>query len=404
MSENKRYYWLKLNEDFFEDDTIQWLEEQESGKDYVIFYLKLCLKSLKDDGNLIRYVGQKLLPYNVSALARLTGTHPDTVAVAMKAFQEMGLIEIKDTGEIYLSQIDEMIGRETDSAKRMRKKRLRDKLEKGQLKSDGRKGTTLQENVTMLQEKETSQSYGENVTELQGNRHNVTEKRNSIQKCDTEYRDKSIENRVKSKEHHHHQQEHPNAKSEQAFDSEPMDDEVDDMPSPHDFYQKNIGVLNPYVSDSILHWIKDLNEELVIEALKRSVSASNPWRYAETILNNWLRANVSTLDDVESNDIAHSRNSHRGQNNKADDVDKNAATFGVPLDDFSKLNNQEKYFAELIYKANKQLIKPIVSESKVKDMQKVYNATREEYAKNYTVLDNETFEKYSEFEKANRYK
>lgn len=402
MSSEKRYYWLKLNEDFFEDDTIQWLEEQENGKDYVIFYLKLCLRSLKDEGSLIRYVGQKLLPYNVSALARLTGTHPDTVAVAMKAFQEMGLIEIKDTGEIYLSQIDEMIGKETDAAKRMREKRLRDKLENGQLQSDEQKGTKLQENVTMLQGGKSSQSYGGNVTELQGNRNNVTENGNSVQKCYTEYRDKSIENRVKSKEHHH-QQEHPDAKSEQAFDSEPMDD-ADDIPSPHDFYQKNIGVLNPYVSDAIVHWIKDLNEELVIEALKRSVSASNPWRYAETILNNWLRANVSTLDDVEANDIAHNRKGHRGQNKKAEDVDDKADTFGMSLDDFSNLNNQEKYFAELIYKADKQLIKPIVSESKVKDMQKVYNATREEYAKNYTVLDNETFEKYSEFEKANRYK
>ena len=113
---------------------------------------------------------------------------------------------------------------------------------------------------------------------------------------------------------------------------------------------------------------------------------------------------MSTLDDVEANDIAHNRKGRRGQNKKAEDVDDKADTFGMSLDDFSKLNNQEKYFAELIYKANKQLIKPIVSESKVKDMQKVYNATREEYAKNYTVLDNETFEKYSEFEKANRYK
>ena len=28
MAENKRYYWLKLKEDFFSDDAIEWLEEQ----------------------------------------------------------------------------------------------------------------------------------------------------------------------------------------------------------------------------------------------------------------------------------------------------------------------------------------------------------------------------------------
>src|SRR5699024_10985421 len=110
---NKKYYWLKLKDDFFEDDTIAWLEEQENGKDYVIFYLKLCLKSLQDDGKLIRYVGESLIPYDVKALSKLTNTAADTVAVAMKTFLQFGLIERLDTGEIYMKQINEMIGSET---------------------------------------------------------------------------------------------------------------------------------------------------------------------------------------------------------------------------------------------------------------------------------------------------
>src|SRR5699024_1780724 len=126
MSKNKRYYWLKLKEDFFEDDTISWLEEQENGKDYVIFYLKLCLKSLKDEGQLIRYVGERLIPYDVKALAKITDTAPDTVAVAMKAFLDIGLIEHLETGEIYMTQSNEIIVSETETARRMRKKRLLD--------------------------------------------------------------------------------------------------------------------------------------------------------------------------------------------------------------------------------------------------------------------------------------
>lgn len=125
----KRYYWLKLNESFFEDDTITWLEEQENGKDYVIFYLKLALKSLQNDGHLIRYVGEKLIPYDVKALSRLTNTPLDTVAVAMKTFSEIGLVTILETGEIYLTQIDEMVGSETDSAKRVRKHRIKNQVE-----------------------------------------------------------------------------------------------------------------------------------------------------------------------------------------------------------------------------------------------------------------------------------
>lgn len=128
MSVSKRYYWLKLKNDFFEDDTIKWLEEQENGKDYVIFYLKLALKSLTDNGSLIRYVGEKLIPYDVKALAKLTDTPVDTVAVAMKTFEEIGLISVSEIGEIYLNQINEMIGSETGSAKRVRKHRLKKAL------------------------------------------------------------------------------------------------------------------------------------------------------------------------------------------------------------------------------------------------------------------------------------
>ena len=136
MSE-KRYYWLKLNEDFFDDDTVTYLEEQENGHEYVIFYLKLCLKSLKDEGSLIRYVGNTLMPYDSKALAKLTNTSIDTVNVCMKAFHDIGLIEVKETGEIYMSQINEMIGSETDNAKRVRKHRLMKNKQKA-LQSNGK--------------------------------------------------------------------------------------------------------------------------------------------------------------------------------------------------------------------------------------------------------------------------
>ncbi len=128
MSDNKRYFWLKLDESFFDDDTIAWIEEQENGKDYVIFYLKLALKSLKDDGYLIRYVGQKLIPYDVKALSKLTNTPVDTVTIAMRLFIEIGLVSQLDTGEIYLNQLNEMIGSETAVAKRVRKSRAKKEL------------------------------------------------------------------------------------------------------------------------------------------------------------------------------------------------------------------------------------------------------------------------------------
>lgn len=124
---NKKYYWLKLKEDFFEEDAIAWIEEQENGKDYCLFYLKLCLKSLKTNGLLIRNVGSMLVPYDAKTLAKVTNTELDTVKVAMDIFTKIGLVQILENGEIFISQLQNMVGSETSKAQLMRNKRARDK-------------------------------------------------------------------------------------------------------------------------------------------------------------------------------------------------------------------------------------------------------------------------------------
>ena len=128
MSETKRFYWLKLQEDFFEEDTIDFIESQENGEKYCLFYLKLCLKALKSEGKLIRYVGNMLIPYDEKGLAKLTRTDVDTVRSALMLFDKIGLISRLDTGEIFISQLNEMVGTETDKAKLMRQKRAKEKL------------------------------------------------------------------------------------------------------------------------------------------------------------------------------------------------------------------------------------------------------------------------------------
>jgi len=121
--QKKRYYWLKLKENFFEEDTIEWLEEQPNGKEYCLIYLKLCLKSLKTDGVLVRNVGSMLIPYDAETLARVTNSTVDTVKVAMDLFKKIGLIQLLDTGEIYINQLNELVGSETEAAKQKRLQR-----------------------------------------------------------------------------------------------------------------------------------------------------------------------------------------------------------------------------------------------------------------------------------------
>lgn len=124
---NKKYYWLKLKENFFEEDTIAWIEEQPNGKEYSLFYLKLCLKSLKTNGLLIRNVGQMIVPYDAKTLSKITNTDVDTVMVALELFKQIGLIQMLENGEIYLTQLENMVGSETSKAQLMRNKRAKDK-------------------------------------------------------------------------------------------------------------------------------------------------------------------------------------------------------------------------------------------------------------------------------------
>ncbi|MCE5221299.1 MAG: phage replisome organizer N-terminal domain-containing protein [Clostridium sp.] len=123
MAEPKKYYWLKLKEDFFNDDTIQWIEDQENRKEYCLFYLKLCLKSLRTDGILIRNVGNMLIPYDIKKLSEITNTEKDTVRVAMELFKGIGLVQVLESGGLYLSQLENMVGAETKWAEKKRKQR-----------------------------------------------------------------------------------------------------------------------------------------------------------------------------------------------------------------------------------------------------------------------------------------
>lgn len=127
VDDSKRFYWLKLDEKFFEEDTMQFIEEQKNGEKYLLFYLKLCLHSLKNNGVLVRHVGEKMIPFNVDSLAKLTKTDNDSVRVAIELFSDLGIVKKLDSGELQMSMINEMLGSETLAAQRKRVQRVKKK-------------------------------------------------------------------------------------------------------------------------------------------------------------------------------------------------------------------------------------------------------------------------------------
>lgn len=49
---DKRYYWFKMEQSFFEQKEIKYLRRLPGGDTYTIIYLKLILKSLENDGKI----------------------------------------------------------------------------------------------------------------------------------------------------------------------------------------------------------------------------------------------------------------------------------------------------------------------------------------------------------------
>lgn len=127
MADNRKYYYLKLKEGFFDSDEIKILESQKDGYIYSNILLKMYLRSLRNEGRLM-YRG--IIPYTPDILATLTGHQVGTVEKALQLFEKLGLIEILDNGAIYLMDIQNFIGQSSTEADRQREYYNRVKAEK----------------------------------------------------------------------------------------------------------------------------------------------------------------------------------------------------------------------------------------------------------------------------------
>ena len=126
MANSKKYYWLKFKKDFFNQPEIQILESMPNGSDYIVFYLKLLCKSIETEGKL--RLTEKI-PYNETTLSNTTNMNIDTVRCAIVALQDLELIEIFEDGTIYLDDIKDMTGCETEWAGKKREYRKNKQLE-----------------------------------------------------------------------------------------------------------------------------------------------------------------------------------------------------------------------------------------------------------------------------------
>ena len=121
MADNRKYYYLKLKENYFDEDVIVLLENQPDGFLYSNILLKLYLKSLKNGGKLQLDENK---PYTAQMIATITHQQIGTVERALRLFMELGLVEVLNDGAFYMSNIELLIGQSSTEGERKRRARM----------------------------------------------------------------------------------------------------------------------------------------------------------------------------------------------------------------------------------------------------------------------------------------
>ena len=127
----RKYYWLKLNKDFFSRLHIKLLRREPGGAELVVIYLKLLLAALSGDGAL-SYRGCGDL---ASFAALDIDEDEEKVRALLDFLKAQRLVEVAENSCLFV-EAEEAVGQENSSAARMRRLRVR-KAEQKELKGSG---------------------------------------------------------------------------------------------------------------------------------------------------------------------------------------------------------------------------------------------------------------------------
>ncbi|GAB3065435.1 phage replisome organizer N-terminal domain-containing protein [Salinicoccus sesuvii] len=253
--QNKRYFWLKLKDDFFGQKEIKMLRRIAGGDTYTIIYLKMLLLSLKNDGK-IYFDG--IADNFVEEIALDIDEDVQNTQITFNYLTQKGLIEFADE-ELAMTNIASMIGSETESARRVRKHREQ---------------KALQSNNDVTEQKHLGNTEKEIETELELEKDIDTDK---DKETDTE---KDIDT-DKDKE---------------------TDTEKERVGVVFDKYvELGFGAINAFKAEQITEWLKIFEPDVVIKSLE--VASNNnkaTMNYVNGILNNWKQRGLTTIDKVEA--------------------------------------------------------------------------------------------------------
>ena len=122
MTENRRYYYLKVKENFYDSEAMKILENMQDGMIFSNLLMKMYLMSLKNNGILML---TERKPHTPQTIATCTRHQTGTVERAIQILIELGLVEILNDGTLYMSDIQLLIGQSSTEGERKKRERMR---------------------------------------------------------------------------------------------------------------------------------------------------------------------------------------------------------------------------------------------------------------------------------------
>ena len=118
MSENGKYFYIMLKQDFFASDEMAILQTYPESDTLIVFYLKLLLKSLKWNGRLL--VNENL-PMTKQMICGILNIEEEKFDCNFAIIESFGLAEISEDGVFSFPTIQNYIGTSSARADKQRK-------------------------------------------------------------------------------------------------------------------------------------------------------------------------------------------------------------------------------------------------------------------------------------------
>ena len=230
----KRYYWLKLKEDFFDQKEIKKLRRIAGGDTYTIIYLKMLLLSIKNGGKIMYEAVEDSL---AEELSLEIDEDAEDIAIVLGFLERYKLIEKGASSEYLLPEAAKAIGSESKSAERVR--RFREKNQALQCNGD----------VTDMK-----RLGNENVTLDIESRDRDKSKSSSLNLDSNSYIDREGENETTTA-NARHVGELDCASAAEAFR----------------LWEKNIGVISPILSEKIRDLVKEVGYAAYSKAVNKAI-------------------------------------------------------------------------------------------------------------------------------------